>query len=285
MERKIVKYGNHVIGDNVNGYMYSFNSSQSYNFDSHIHFCYEFVHVLKGNLLYTVENSDYILSEGDIIITNPDELHSFSFPQKCLYEREFLHIYPGFLNQFPDILNLLNSRTNGKFNLLPSYLAKEYCLDKIFENMYIACKNSDMLTHSLMLAYSSELIIQIARLLQNEIIKYTPPTLNKKSNDIQKYIDRNYRRNISVPDIAEAMYMSTAYASRLFKKETGMTIKAYLNLRRITNAKNLIMEGRKATEIYGKCGFENYSTFYRSFIKFVGMSPDDYKAVSSGKRR
>lgn len=285
MENKAIKYGNHTIDDNVHGYLYCMNSTESYNFDSHMHFCYEFVHVIEGNLLYTVENNDYMLSDGDMIITNPDELHSFSFPKKCLYKREFLHIYPGFLENSPDTLNLLNSRKNGRFNFLPSGYVKKYGLDKIFENMNSACKAPDTLTHSLMFAYSLELIIQISRLLQNEIIKYTPPTSSKKPNHMQRYIDHNYMHNISVPDIAEAAFMSTAHASRLFKKETGMTIKAYLNLRRITHAKNFIMEGRKATEIYDKCGFENYSTFYRSFLKFAGMSPDDYKMVSSGKKR
>ncbi|MBQ3427454.1 MAG: hypothetical protein IJH37_09990 [Clostridia bacterium] len=31
---------------------------------------------------------------------------------------------------------------------------------------------------------------------------------------------------------------------RIFKNETGMTVKSYLNLRRITHAKSLIIEGR-----------------------------------------
>ena len=101
MEHKTIKYGNHIINDNTNGYVYNYNSSDSYNFNSHIHRCYEFIHIINGNLLYSVEGSDYMLSDGDIIMTNPDELHSFSFPEKCFYQREFLHIYPNFLNRFP----------------------------------------------------------------------------------------------------------------------------------------------------------------------------------------
>ena len=62
-----------------------------------------------------------------------------------------------------------------------------------------------------------------------------------------------------------------------------MTIKAYLNLRRVTHAKNLMMQGEKATTIFDKCGFFDYSTFYRAFVKYVGMSPDEFKHMNDGR--
>lgn len=277
MDSKVVKYGNHIINDNTNGYVYTYNSSDSYNFNSHLHKCYEFIHIIKGNLLYTVEGKNYALSDGDIIMTNPDELHSFSFPEKCFYQREFLHIYPGFLTFFPEILDFLNSRGKGEFNLIPSILVKAYGIDKIFRSMEGCCSDPDCDTHLLMLTYSVQLIVQIKRILTKEQIEYDYPTLTTKSDLIRKFIDNNYQKKITVPDIAAGVFMSTAYASRLFKKETGMTIKAYLNLRRITYAKNLILEGCKATSIYSQCGFCDYSTFYRTFVKFVGITPEDFK--------
>ena len=277
MNKKNVKYGNHILGDNRNGYMYNLNHSDSYNFSSHIHHCYEFIHIIKGTLLYTVEGTDYMLTDGDIIFTAPDEFHSFSFPESGVYYREFLHVYPGFLTPFPEVMELLSSRKRGQFNFIPAELAQKYGIDEIFRRMEAACTQKDSHTHVLMLTYTVELIIQIQKILETENICYKKPDTNEKSNSIRLFIDHNYKRNISVPDIAESVYMSSAYASRLFKKETGMTIKAYLNMRRVTRGKNLIMEGRKATEIFDKCGFSDYSTFYRAFVKFVGMTPEEFK--------
>ena len=75
MERNIIKYGNHVLNNDYDGYMYSYNSSHGYDFNSHLHRCFEFIHIIDGKLIYTVEGTDYMLSKGDIIVTKPYELH------------------------------------------------------------------------------------------------------------------------------------------------------------------------------------------------------------------
>ncbi len=51
---------------------------KGYNFNSHINKCYEFIYIVKGQLLYTVEDNDSI-SEGNLIITKPEERHFFRF--------------------------------------------------------------------------------------------------------------------------------------------------------------------------------------------------------------
>lgn len=277
MDKKILKYGNHIINDDVNGYMYNYNVSESYNFNSHIHRCYEFVHIIDGNLIYTVEGNDYILESGDLIMTNPDELHSFSFPKKCVYEREFLHIYPGFTAKFPELLEMLNSREQGKRNLIPGKLVEKYGIDKIFAEIKKACNAPNSDTDILVLTYAVQMLVWIKRIEEVEEIEYRKPIVSKKSMVMRDFMDHNFSKSITLSDIAGTVFMSTAHAGRLFKKETGITVKSYLNLRRITYAKNLITSGEKATMIFDKCGFRDYSTFYRAFIKYVGMPPEDFK--------
>ncbi len=279
MKDKYLKYGNHRINNDTDGYMYSFNTSRGYNFNSHIHKCYEFIHIIHGQLLYTVEGTDYMLSDGDLIMTKPEEFHSFSFPKECEYQREFLHIYPGFLKKFPEVLDKLYSRKSGYFNCIPAELVEKYKISRIFRGIEEYCKNPIPETDFMVLTYSLQLIGIINQILREESENSSKKSLpNKKANSICDYIDEHYSEDITVDTIANAVFMSSGYASRMFKKETGMTIKAYLNMRRITQAKNLIMEGYKATNIFTYCGFLDYSTFYRSFIKFVGMTPDEFKS-------
>lgn len=282
MERKYTKHGSHKPNNDNDGYMYNRNSTMGYNFNSHMHNCYEFVHILQGNFLYTIEGTDYKLSDGDLIMTKPKELHSFRFPVECEYKREFLHIYPGFLKDFPEILNSLNERELGHFNHIPAELVNKYGIADIFDGIKEHCETPIPETDFMVLTYTLQLITKINQIIRMETPLPIPVETKKKSNDIYDYIDYHYKENITLTDIAEANFMSTAYASRIFKKETGMTIKSYLNLRRITNAKNLIMEGKKATSIYSDCGFYDYSTFYRAFIKFVGMTPDEFKHMHNG---
>lgn len=277
IETKIIKHGNHVINNDTDGYMYNFNTSKNYDFNSHIHKCYEFIHILHGHLLYTVEGSEYILSDGDFIMTTPSELHAFSFPKECIYQREFLHIYPGFLKGYPELINSLDSRRPGYFNRFPAETVEKYGIDKIFRGIEECCVSAEPETDFLVLTYSLQLITKISQVLRKESPEHQEIITNKKANAVCDYIDRHYNETISVGTIANALFVSPAYLSRVFKRETGITIKTYLNMRRVTHAKNLIIQGQPVTNAFLECGFDDYSTFYRAFTKYVGMSPEQFK--------
>lgn len=274
---KYIKHGNHKINDDANGYMYNYNFSESYNFSSHIHKCYEFIHIIHGHLLYTVEGSDYMLSDGDFIMTAPDELHSFSFPSECEYEREFLHIYPGFLKDYPELINNLDERKIGYFNRFSAETVKKYGIDKIFCGIRECCADVKSETDFLVLTYSLQLIVKISQVLREEAPQYQEIIANSKASAVYEYIDKHYSEAVTLEAVAKAMYVSPSYLSRVFKKETGITIKSYLNMRRVTHAKSLIMQGWPITSVYLECGFFDYSTFYRAFVKYVGMPPEEFK--------
>ncbi|MCH5186241.1 MAG: helix-turn-helix transcriptional regulator [Oscillospiraceae bacterium] len=264
--------------------MYSFNTTESCSFDSHLHKCYEIIHIIHGQMMYTVEGNEYSLSDGDIIMTTHGELHSFSFPKKCEYQREFIHVYPGFLERTPGTAAVLESREPGKYNHIPADKAEKYGLDKIFEDIHANCVKPTEETDIIVLANIMLLAARVHRMLNEDAPKYPEVTSSAKANFIYRYIDIHYMEDISVDSIATAMTMSPTSAQRLFKKETGMSIKVYLMLRRVTAAKNLIMEGQNATDIFTECGFRDYSTFYRAFIKYVGMTPSEFKHMYDGRK-
>lgn len=283
MEEKVFRHGNHSIANDNNGYMYSYNTSIGYNFDTHIHKCYEIVHVIRGELLYTVEDNGYMLSDGDIILTKPEERHSFRFLKECEYEREFLHIYAEFLDRFPEVLKMLNSRKSGTCNRIDADRVKKYGLDTIFSKIESCCKNPLPETDLMILTYSVQLITIISRILTDDTPEYSNISIDSKTDFLLDYIDHHYSEEITAESVASKVFASHQYVNKILKEKTGMTIKAYLNLRRITVAKNLIMEGQKATNIYARCGFKDYSTFYRAFVKNTGMSPDEFKNTQSRK--
>lgn len=281
MEKKIIKHGNHKPGNDTYGYMYNFNTSDNYDFNSHLHSCYEIIHIIHGHLLYTVEGSEYILDDGDIIMTKPSELHSFSFPGGGIYQREFLHIYPGFLDKYPEIINGLNSRKAGYFNRIPKTMVENYGINKIFREMEKWCAEPAEETDLMMLALTLQLIGTIHCIQRCETPQHQNVVTNKRNNAVCDYIDHHFREDISLATISDSLFMSQSHTCRLFKKEMGMTIKAYLAMRRIRNAKNLIMQGQPITSVYTDSGFCDYSTFYRTFIKYAGMSPEEFKKNTS----
>ena len=279
-----IRHGTHVPGNDYDGYMYSRSTSKSYRFYSHIHECYEIIHIISGQIIYTVEENEYLLSGGDIIITRPDELHSFRFPEECEYTREFLHIYPGFIETVPEVDAMFKARMRGTFNQIPADKVKKYGLDKIFDDICETCTNPSPQTDMIVFANTILLAAKINQMLAEDAPEYPEIDLNSKLKMIYNYIDLHYMDDITTDSVASEMLMSAVSIRRLFKKETGMSVKSYLSLRRITAAKNRIMVGQKAKNVYVKCGFKDYSTFYRTFIKYVGMSPDEFKHRHDDKK-
>ena len=58
-----------------------------------------------------------------------------------------------------------------------------------------------------------------------------------------------------------------------FKKETGYTLHNYILSKRLFKAKELIKSGTPITTASMQCGFNDYSSFLRSFKKTFNCSP------------
>lgn len=272
MDSKVIRHGGP-------GYAYSYRTSEGYNFDAHIHRCYEFLYIMEGDFFYTVEGNEYLLSSGDMVVTNPDELHSFSFPEKCTYKRQFLHIYPSMVQKFPEALQTLNTRIPGTCNRIPASLFNQYKLEEIFAGLREYSEYPRPESDFMILTYALQLITKTSVILNNEDLFSKEWNTNKNAQKIQDYIYKNFTQEINLDELANYMFLDKSYMCRLFRQETGMTIKTYINMCRVIHAKNRILSGQKATSIYSECGFQNYSTFYRSFQKYVGMTPEEFKTA------
>lgn len=278
---KYIKHGTHVINNDRDGYMYSLNSSDGYDFQSHIHKCIEIIHVFEGELIYTVEDSEYIITSGDIVMTNPGEFHSFRFPKKGTYKREFLHIYPGFLKEYPALYREFTNRTPGWFNRIPASTAEKYGLHSIFNGIREHCAEPVQETDFMIFTYTLQMITKINRIMRESSPEAQHIAVNKTANEVRRYIDIHFNENITLEDIAATVYMSPEHTSRTFRKETGITIKTYITMRRIMRAKVLIAEGHKTTSLFSECGFGDYSTFYRAFVKYAGLTPEEFKRMQN----
>lgn len=263
---------------NKGNYAYSLRYGTSEDYGSHLHVCYEILYLIEGNALYTIEGKEYSAGPGDIIFTVPNEFHSFSFPKPCNYSRTFFHIYPAFLEKVADILPDMSIHNPGEGNLIPSSLVNKYHLYDIFEILENSCADkTDEETDAVVFGCAVQMLSIIHTILRKEDLSVSMDHVSQNVLKMMSYISEHYIENIGLQDIADHMYMDKSYIGRLFKKHTGMTIKPYINMQRILKAKNLIASGKQATDIYTECGFENYSTFYRAFKKYVGYTPEEFK--------
>ncbi|MFC4776915.1 helix-turn-helix domain-containing protein [Paenibacillus sp. GCM10023252] len=97
------------------------------------------------------------------------------------------------------------------------------------------------------------------------------------------YIGKHLDEEISREMIAEHVHLNSAYLSRLFKKETGMSLSDYIMKLRMDKAKELLREPQvKVSNVAASVGYTHFSHFAKMFKKSIGLTPQEYrKGLSS----
>jgi transcriptional regulator GlxA family with amidase domain len=92
------------------------------------------------------------------------------------------------------------------------------------------------------------------------------------------YVEKHFREQVRISDLARMAGVSTATFSRRFKKMTGTGLEDYLQTRRIEEAKFLLKIGNlSGTRIGQDCGFKSKSHFVDLFKKKTGLTPQKYR--------
>ncbi|WP_113676032.1 response regulator transcription factor [Vallitalea guaymasensis] len=101
---------------------------------------------------------------------------------------------------------------------------------------------------------------------------------NKLVTNVDNFIKINYKNNISLQDISNALFLNSSYLSRAYKKSTGITVTDAINMYRITKAKSLLKNSElKIYEIGLEVGFSDPAYFSHVFVKYNNQNPTEYR--------
>lgn len=117
--------------------------------------------------------------------------------------------------------------------------------------------------------------------------KYLNELLRKKSQmyqystsiqDAMKYVEEHFNQRISLEQVADSVYLSRAYFSALFRKETGKKFSTYLQEVRLEKSSAMLRDGRMSIqEIADRTGFFDAAHFSRAFKERYGVTPFEYR--------
>ena len=234
---------------------------------AHSHNMYELIYFIEGDATHIIENRKYKLKPGDLILIRPGKHHFIQIDSTCDYERydilfsaEQLGIesisLPG--EDF-EITNLCdNPRADDIMRKMDFYFAR---LDipgfisvtsQLLTELFYLLSVSDTPTKDYSKAESSPVL--------SRAISY----INSHLNSIK-----------DISEVAAHCFVTESYLFRLFKNELHHTPKKYITEKRLLLADKRISSGEKPTFVYDKCGFSDYTTFYRNYVSFFGHSPSD----------
>ena len=101
---------------------------------------------------------------------------------------------------------------------------------------------------------------------------------------MKRYLDENFRSNITNQFLAERFGFVGSYLSSIFKSYYEVTPIDYVVKRRMEEGKKLLEKGEmKIKEIAGWLGYEDSLYFSKVFKRVTGMSPKEYVGRGSKK--
>ena len=248
---------------------------------THSHQYNEIYFLQSGKCNVYIDNETYCLEDGSVLFIPAFKEHTFIYPFSQDVKRTVLYISTEQLNwyfnkDFKDEIN--NLFINKHLQLSRKSFSN---LSNIFEKIQFEKYSLDNMSELLTKAYFFELIIYLIRCQ-----RYTQ-NINQKTNlsnitigEIVNFIENNYSRQLTLPEIAAQFGISESSLTKKIKIFTNMTFKEYLTKTRIEEAKSLLISSEKSiTEIAYECGYNNSNFFGDVFKKAVGMSPSSYRKM------
>ncbi len=256
-------------GDFVFGYSRSVTIDRT-KFYLHTHNSYEFVCILSGSGVFKIEGSLYEVKSGDFILIKPGEFHYLELDENVPYERIVMQFSEKIVKALDPELKLLepfNNREPGCYN---HYSSGDFADNNY--NFYL--KNITTPTNNRRLQILTNVFCLFHEITKIFNAKTQSSTKNSLIKNILTVINENIFEDLNAKTISQKLFISEVHLCRIFKKETGTTLSDYIKKKRLLEAQKLILEGNSPTDIYTKCGFKDYSTFFRSYKKEYGYSPN-----------
>ena len=238
------------------------------HFTMHTHTNMEVYCFVRGRGSFYIEGTEYPLEPGDVLIMQPAESHFIRIDCTQPYERMVLNISPEYLLYYDPTGYLLQpflQRPPGKLNV---YKSSEFPQGSFALWQTMMAEEGD--PHVNLLSGMLPLLNTICHLWQQ---RREDPQSDTPASRIVRYVNDHLQENMSLDQICARFYMSKSQLCRLFKRATGTTLWQYITIKRLAKAQELITAGGHPTHIYAQCGFNDYSTFYRAYVKTYGTAP------------
>ena len=213
---------------------------------------YDFTFILEGTMVYYADGVKIELHKNDAVFLKPGTMRARDFGDAPVRYVSF-NFYA-----FEDVD-------------LPFAPFMPQCITENIRKLVSLYPPAELTTFF----YAKEKCITMLNYIIFELL--TASASKSKNEHVMKmmtHIEEHITENLTLTSVSTYANLSKEYTSYLFKRETGKTLTAYINERKMLLAKDLILNDKmslQATAAY--LGYENYNYFSKLFKKYMETTP------------
>lgn len=264
--------------------IYYYNDPHFIGVKSHVHDYYEFYFFLEGNIIMKIEETNYHLEPGDMLLISPHTAHYAVSPNPDLPYRRFVFwVSTDYINTLETIsysYSYLPEKAHDEKYFLFHYdsLSFNFLQGKIFQ-LIEECHSDRFGKDAKVTLCVNDLILHLNRTIYEQIHLKSPLETKNLYDNLIRYIEDHLDETLSLDQLAKTFFVSKYYIAHLFKEQMGIPIHQYIIKKRLSRCKDSILANTSISKVYLQYGFKDYSSFFRAFRKEYGLSPKEYKEL------
>lgn len=253
---------------------------------------HEFFYCIKGKAFLTIDEEEFTLSSGVLMLIPPNVPHRLKFQEDIQSEMYYLH-FDFFLRDDRDKLSELYIDLANYQLLFLRPLTQELIREKpVFSGgytfpTYLKVQNTEAVESIFRRLYQSyiredeeillkSIFLELLHIIStsNKDKDYTSQKHRLLAEEMRNYIGNNYYRKLLPCEIAREVQLSSDYANKIFKKSFSMSLSKYILYFKISMAKKLMLDKDLSIgEISNMVGFQNEFYFSKMFKQIEKHSP------------
>lgn len=235
----------------------------------------EILFVLEGNLRVQTDRQEYRLHNEDFLLINANRAHGYETKQKILAVRFQLSLV-----KISEILhqNSLMFWCGSVFDNVEKDAVEE--MRQSLKNIlfYQVHKGANDPFYTRSLDYQLLSLLCSRFLLNEKKVEDGISDEKERLNHIMEYIRLNYRKPISLKDVADELYLSPTYLSKYIHKSSGMGFVDLISSVRLNHAVgDLLYTDHTVTRVALDNGFASAAALNKTFKDIYGTTPSEYR--------
>lgn len=226
----------------------------------------ELLHITQGQANVTVDGVAYSLKAGDTVLIFPYLPHSY---EESPDVQAILLLFDPSVTVFDNTLLMKK----------PVCCRVEECVAPALMERAITMLHAGKRKTAI-----SYLNAALGELLEFLELEERESPSGDVAVQLLSYCEAHFGEDITVQQLADALYISPSYVSKIFSQKLKTGFRTYINDLRIHKAQTLLKEtDQKILQIMETCGFQNQSSFNRVFREHCGMSPRQYRRINQNQ--